>query len=155
MSPDKMLDYNVWANKLVCSNIETFSNDLFDKSVGGSFGSLKATIVHLFESDWLWLNRWKGIPLADVPKWDYDDAASINKLWYPIQDEMLAVAKEIKPEQAIHFITRKGASHTLSFEDIVMHVTNHGSYHRGQLTHIVRELGQKPVSTDYFIFCVK
>jgi uncharacterized damage-inducible protein DinB len=155
MSPLKLLQYNDWANKLICSNIETYPKELFDKSVGGSFGSLKATLIHLLESDWLWLNRWKGIPLADVPSWNYEDAASINKIWAPIQKEMLTVAGDLESTKEIKFITRKGAHLSMSFEDIAMHVTNHGTYHRGQLTHIIRELGQAPVSTDYFIFCLK
>jgi uncharacterized damage-inducible protein DinB len=155
MSPLKLIEYNTWANRLILTNIETMPQDLFDKSVGGSFGSLKATIVHLLESDYLWLERFKGIPLADIPSWDTISAPAIGKTWNPIQDDMFSVAKKMSPTQNIHFITRKGIPFNLPFEDIVAHLSHHGSYHRGQLTHIIRELGQKPVATDYFIFCTK
>jgi len=155
MSPLNLLEYNTWANRLIMSNIETMPEDLFDKSVGGSFGSLKATILHLFESDYLWTQRWKGIPLANIPSWDANTPTSINKLWLPIQDEMTTLAKNIPPQQNIHFITRKGAHFNLPFEVIVTHLSHHGSYHRGQITHIIRELGQKPVATDYFIFSTR
>jgi len=157
MSPLKLLQYNTWANRLIGSTIESFPHELFERSVGGSFGSLKATIIHLLESDYLWMQRWKGIPLADVPTWDVTTFAAINRIWTDIQNEMLEVAEKLSqtPTKNIDFITRKGIPYTLPFEDIVVHLTHHGSYHRGQLTHIIRELGQNPVSTDYFIFCTK
>jgi len=155
MSPLKLIQYNIWANRLISTVIESLSNDLFEKSVGGSFGSLKATIIHLLESDYLWLQRFKGIPLADIPSWDTSTASSINKTWYSIQDEMISVGGKISATQNIHFITRKGTPFDLTFEEIVAHLSHHGSYHRGQLTHIIRELGQKPVATDFFIFATQ
>src|ERR1041385_6281116 len=138
MSPLKLIQYNTWANRLIMSSIETMPQDLFDKSVGGSFGSLKATIIHLLESDFLWLERFKGIPLADIPSWNTSNIADINKTWNPLQEEMLSAAGKISPEQNIHFITRKGIPFDLPFEEIVAHLSHHGSYHRGQLTHIIR-----------------
>lgn len=152
MSPIKLLRYNNWANRLISTTIEPFSTDLFERSVGGSFGSLKATILHLLESDYLWLQRWKGTPLAEIPSWDTSSASAIRKLWNPIQDESLSLAEKLSPTQNIHFITRRGVPYNLPFEEIVTHLSHHGSYHRGQITHIIRELGQKPVATDYFIF---
>ncbi|MEI9918576.1 MAG: DinB family protein [Bacteroidota bacterium] len=155
MSPLKLLQYNTWANRLISTTIEPTSNNLFEKSVGGSFGSLKATIVHLLESDYLWLQRFNGIPIADLPSWNTSTASAINKIWNPLQDEMIALAEKITPTQNIHFITRKGIPFNLPFEEIVTHLSHHGSYHRGQLTNIIRELGLKPVATDYFIFATK
>lgn len=154
MSPLKLLQYNTWANRQISAIIETFTSELYDRSIGGSFGSLKATIIHLVQSDYLWLERFKGVPLADVPAWNADTPAEINKLWASFQDEMIEVGTElsITPKQPVHFITRAGKPFTLPFEEIVTHISHHGSYHRGQLTHIIRELGQKPTATDYFLF---
>jgi uncharacterized damage-inducible protein DinB len=157
MSPLKLIQYNTWANRLINATIEPLSNDLFERSVGGSFGSLKATIIHLLESDYLWLERWKGIPLADIPAWDTSTAAVIQKTWNQIQDDMLSVGEKLSatPNQNIHFITRRGIPYNLPFEEIATHLSHHGSYHRGQLTHIIRELGHTPVATDYFLFVTK
>lgn len=155
MSPLKLLQYNSWANRQITTVIASLSNDLFEKNIGGSFGSLKATTIHLLESDYLWLQRFKGIPLADISSWDNTFAANIITTWNPFQDEMISLAEKISPTQNIHFVTRKGIPFDLPFEEIVTHISHHGSYHRGQLTHIIRELGEKPVATDYFIFATK
>lgn len=155
MSSSKLIEYNTWANQLIITQLTTFPPDIFDKLVGGSFGSIKAIMVHLLESDYLWLNRWKGIPLAEIPAWQFTDVASLEKVWTPMQNEMLDLAGKIQPGEIIKFITRKGAPYDLAFSDIVAHVSHHGSYHRGQITNMIRDLGQKPVSTDYFLFCTK
>jgi uncharacterized damage-inducible protein DinB len=157
MSSSKLLRFNTWANRLIAEQIQSFPNELFTKPAGGSFGSLKAVMVHLLESDYLWLNRWKGIPLAEIPVWKLDTAGDIIKIWTPLQDEMVRVAEslESEPGTPIKFITRKGTPYTMPFEELAIHVANHGTYHRGQLTHMMRDLGQSPVSTDYFIFCNK
>lgn len=151
----KLVEYNIWANRLIGKQIESLSPELFDKQLGGSFGSIKATVTHLLESDWLWVNRFKGIPLATVPTWQLDSAADIYREWKIVQEDMLSATQALAVDKThkIAFITRKGIPYELPFEDLIMHITNHGSYHRGQLTHMVRVVGGQPVGTDYFIFC--
>jgi uncharacterized damage-inducible protein DinB len=151
----KLVEYNIWANRLIGKQIESLSPELFDKQLGGSFGSIKATVTHLLESDWLWVNRFKGIPLATVPTWQLDSAADIYREWKIVQEDMLSATQALAVDktQKIAFITRKGIPYELPFEDLIMHITNHGSYHRGQLTHMIRVVGGQPVGTDYFIFC--
>jgi len=157
MNALKLMEYNIWAHRLILTQLESLPATLLDKPLGGSFGSIKATLVHLLLSDWLWLNRWKGIPLADIPEWPLNNLNEIKHRWGSIQDEMLAIAHTLAndPEKNIEFITRKGAHHTLPWADIVVHVVNHGTYHRGQITHMLRTAGEQPVGTDYFLFCVQ
>jgi uncharacterized damage-inducible protein DinB len=153
----KLIEYNIWANRLVGKQIESLPPELFGKQIGGSFGSIKATVTHVLESDWLWLNRFKGIPLAKVPSWQIDNASNLYREWKIIQEDMLAVGRvlAVNKNQKIAFVTRKGLHYELPFEDIIMHVANHGTYHRGQLTDMIRLVGGQPVSTDYFIFCTQ
>lgn len=156
MSLSKLLRFNAWANRTVAEQIQNCPQELFDKQIGGSFGSLKSLLIHVLEADYLWLNRWKGIPRAEIPAWKTDTAADVIKLWLPMHEEMAQLAEKFEntPQAPIHFITKKGAPYTLPFDDIAIHVTNHATYHRGQLTHMMRELGLNAVSTDYFLYCV-
>ncbi len=153
----KLVEYNNWANRLIGKQIEALTPELFEKQVGGSFGSIRATVTHLLESDWLWVQRFKGIPLAQVPAWQHQDAADVYKEWKEIQEDMFHVARTLTghPDKKIEFITRKGVHYALPFDDLVIHITNHGTYHRGQLTHMLRVMGEQPVGTDYFIFCTQ
>ena len=153
----KLIEYNNWANQLIGKQIEQLTHEQFAKQFGGSFGSIKATVVHVLESDWLWLNRFKGIPLAAVLAWQMETASEVFSVWRAIQDDMLLIAPTLVEEQnkKIRFRTRKGIDYTLPAEDLIIHIANHGSYHRGQLTDMIRLAGGQPVSTDYFLFCTR
>lgn len=152
----KLIEYNTWANTKIAEQIKLFSDEQFTKESGGSFPSIRLTLLHLLSSDWTWMHRLKGIPLIDVPgDWITNTAVEVCNYWLPVQYEMIALVNEIAatPDKEISFITRKGAAYTLPFSDIIIHITNHGTYHRGQVVNMIRMLGETPVNTDYFIFC--
>ncbi len=152
----KLIEYNIWANRRILEQIQIFSQEAFTKEIGGSFPSIHLTLLHLLESDWIWFNRWKGLPYLLPPTdWNTSTAKSIAQLWLPIQEESrLLMAESLKNENAdIHFTTKRGASFTMKVADVAIHITNHGTYHRGQIVNMIRILGETPVNTDYFIYC--
>src|SRR5919199_2502009 len=152
----KLIRYNIWANRRLTEQTKCLSNELFTKELGGSFPSIQLTLRHLVESDWIWMHRWKGISFVDVPStWSIHDAPSLLSTWYPIQNQIEEIVshRTAQPNDEVVFTTRKGDSFSLPFVDTVMHSTNHGTYHRGQVVNMLRMLGEKPVNTDYFVFC--
>lgn len=152
----KLIDYNIWAHRRILEQVQTFPQETFTKEVGGSFPSIHLTLRHLLESDWIWFNRWKGLPYLLLPSdWDTNTAESIAQRWLPIQEESrLLMAERLKDENAdIHFTTKRGAAYRMKVTDVAIHITNHGTYHRGQIVNMIRILGEQPVNTDYFIYC--
>jgi uncharacterized damage-inducible protein DinB len=68
---------------------------------------------------------------------------------------MLSVGKqflEADAQRPVNFITAKGLNVTQPFWQTLYQVVNHGTYHRGQVTNMVRILGRQPVTTDIFLF---
>lgn len=155
MNVTDLIAYHRWANVLTCSAIKLIPDEILMKDFGGSFGSIQSTMVHLLEADWIWLNRWKGVPLADFPSWDLQRPEAVIREWLEISDAMVEVARsfETDPERDVNFIMRSGKSLSLPFQALAVHVMNHGSYHRGQIANMMRGAGYQPPSTDYFIFC--
>jgi len=152
----KLITYNTWANQKIAGQIQLYSHDQLTKETGGSFPSIRLTLLHLIESDWIWMHRFKGMPLVAIPTdWPTNDVPAMVAIWMSIQQEMEAVVANLVPtrDATIAFTTKKGVSYSMPFLDIVIHVTNHGTYHRGQMVNMIRMLGEQPVNTDYFIFC--
>jgi uncharacterized damage-inducible protein DinB len=52
----------------------------------------------------------------------------------------------------VHYRNSAGKEFETAIEDILVHVTMHGSYHRGQVTLLVRDAGAEPQPTDYIAF---
>jgi len=154
----KLIQYNTWANKRLIAQVDGLSQEQFEQEIGGSFPSLQKTIVHLLHSDWIWMHRFKGIPLVSVPNdWKMNTTSDIKSLWLPIQSNMEETIKNLAGEEnrMLKFITKRGDHYEMTFVDAVVHIANHGTYHRGQIANMLRILGEAPEHTDYFIFCTE
>lgn len=55
-------------------------------------------------------------------------------------------------QHMIHYVNSAGQEFDGLVEDILLHVAMHGSYHRGQVTLLVRDAGAQPAPTDYIGF---
>jgi uncharacterized damage-inducible protein DinB len=54
--------------------------------------------------------------------------------------------------RSVHYRNSAGEEFDSAIEDILLHVAMHGSYHRGQVTLLVRDAGAEPQPTDYIAF---
>ena len=112
------------------------------------------TYSHILGSEHVWLSRINGMPpqLAVWPNLTLDDcarvsaenAAELRKLASSLTADALA--------RAITYRNSAGDQFTSSLEDILTHVTMHGSYHRGQVASLIRAAGDTPAPTDYIFF---
>jgi len=155
-NPGFLIEYHLWAHKRVFRQLADLSAEDWSKDTGGSFSSLKALYQHLLEADYRWLQRWKGVPFADIPPhFVVEGCESLETLWLPQLDEMLVVAGRFiatDAGQLVKFVTGKGLHVTQPWWQTLYQVVNHGTYHRGQVTNALRMLNKQPVGTDIFLF---
>ena len=52
----------------------------------------------------------------------------------------------------VSYRTMAGTPYVTPLWQIVLHVVNHGSHHRGQITNMLRQLGIKPANLDLIGF---
>ena len=55
-------------------------------------------------------------------------------------------------QRVVHYRNSAGLDFASGIEEILLHVAMHGSYHRGQVTLLVRGAGAEPAPTDYIAF---
>ena len=154
-----LVDYHIWAHNRILHQLQTITAEEWNKDLGGSFPTMRELSKHLITADYRWLQRWKGVPFADIPgNFVFDSYTQVNATWQPVFNEMLAVAKtrfEEGAEKPVNFITSSGKEFTMPFWQTVYQVVNHGTYHRGQITNMLRLLHKDPVATDIFLFFVE
>jgi uncharacterized damage-inducible protein DinB len=113
------IEYHLWAHKKVLDVLSGLPAGDWDKNTGGSFPTLKALYQHMLEADYRWLQRWKGVPIAEIPKnFVVDGYSALDTLFRPQLDEMLGVAKTFLANnhgQHVNFITAKGLNVTQPF----------------------------------------
>lgn len=159
MKPAEMRDlfaFNAWANKRILDVAEALSAEQFTKPLRSSFSSVRDTLVHVWAVEWVWLERLHGRSPAGFPDAkDFADLASLRPRWAEVERNWLEYVSRLDQAELDEEVEYK----TLSFGpsrdprwQMMQHVVNHSSYHRGQVTTLLRQLGAKGVGTDLITF---
>jgi uncharacterized damage-inducible protein DinB len=148
-----LLEYHRWATEKVLQNVAALSAEKYTKDTGSSFASIRDTLVHAYAADRTWLGRIQA-QSPDLPNaQDYPTVASLREVWLEVLSTWPSVVQTLNnPEQIIFYTALNGAAYTNKLSDIIRHVVNHGAYHRGQVTTMLRQLGEKAVTTDLIAY---
>ena len=145
--------YTRWATAMTLDSVSPLSPEEFRRPIGGSFGSVQATLAHLYGADWVWLERCHGRSPKALPK--AEELASFDLLktrWNDVQEGQRAFVASLTPdrmEEPLTYVNFVGQTWTYPLGEALLHVANHGTYHRGQVATMLRQLGKSAVSTDY------
>jgi uncharacterized damage-inducible protein DinB len=153
----RLLDYTVWANHRSMRAAATLSLADFKRDLGSSYGGVRGTLTHILASEWIWLERWKGVSPAAPPfdEGEFKDIVVLRERWKAIEDHRASWLDSQKAEagrQSIKYRNLAGQSFEAPLWQLVQHVANHSTYHRGQVTSLLRQLGAKPLATDMVVW---
>ena len=147
-----LLAYTIWADRQVLESLAGLPEEELARDTGTSFGSILGTMSHLLGAEQVWLARFVGAPLEHLPSAaDYSDlptlAGGFTEFW-PQLEVFLASLAEEQVATDFAWVNYKGESHSAPFRQVVLHFVNHSTYHRGQVTALMRQAGYAPPSTD-------
>jgi len=143
-----LIAFHYWARNRMLDAVALLSPEQYTKEVGGSFGSVRNTVVHTFSAECVWLCRWKGEPPMGmlVPE-SYADVGSVRRAWTDHEEKLrtyFASLDEQGIQKVLPYKTLAGLDSASPLWQMLQHVVNHGSYHRGQVTTLLRQLGAAP-----------
>jgi uncharacterized damage-inducible protein DinB len=143
-----LLDYHYWARDRMFEALDAVSADQLNRDLGGSFRSLHDTVAHLYAADHAWYARWQGAsPAALLTGAAFPDLAAIRRAWSEHEPEMRAFLERLGEDgvnRVFEFKMLSGQPAASPFSPMLQHLVNHGSYHRGQVTMMLRQLGAPP-----------
>jgi uncharacterized damage-inducible protein DinB len=147
------LTYNLWANERIGHLLMAQNDSVLNREQKSSFTTISKTVFHIWDAELVWFTRLKGSSLTDWPSKNFSGSkADILHGFIKNSTELLNFVKE-KGEsflsQTIAYKSMKGDSYESSVEEILFHLVNHGTYHRGQITTLLHGAGAKQMaSTD-------
>ena len=121
---------------------EGLSEEQLFRPLGASFGSLFDTLKHILGAEWVWMERFDGRPVRSVP-W-YEDIralASLRVRWSQVETDLRRCIGQLTPEtlaRPLTYVNLKGKTWTYPLWQPMLHLANHGTYHRGQVTMALR-----------------
>lgn len=159
MTPEEirlLYDYNAWANHRVLDASAALAPEQFTRNLGSSFASVRDTLAHIYGAEWIWLERFQGRSPSSLPDTgQFAELASLRGRWAEHEVNLLRFVAGLTQEDLNHVLEYK----TLKFGvyrnplwQSMQHLANHGTYHRGQVTTMLRQLGAQPMLTDLMHF---
>ena len=151
-----LYDFNAWANRRTIEACASLTSEQFTRDLASSFRSVRDTVAHIFGAEWLWLERWHGRMPSALPS--ADDFPTIGMLRRQLEemDRRLVdyvgslTADDLR--RVVQYKTTSGAAQAQPVWQMLQHLANHGTYHRGQVATMLRQLGSKATSTDLIGF---
>ena len=146
--------YNHWANQRITEAILKLDENLQQQIVASSFPNLYATVLHMWDAENIWWQRMKLHEKIMAPSTNFNPTMQEavngllqqNKLW----EEWVNNASLPALEHVFAYQNNKKEQFKQPVYQMIHHVFNHGTYHRGQLVTMMRALGvDKIPSTDF------
>jgi len=167
--------YNRWANLRMFSVLEKLNQGQFAASIQSSFPSIRESVFHILAAEWIWLKRWTGAsPVAIEPvkgasfeTWKKLRAAGVPP---PLQlstvaelrafcdslenerQQFIAGLSEKELQAPVNYSDMSGKPFSMPLAELLQHVVNHGTYHRGQVTTLLRQAGAETIPLDMLYF---
>ncbi|HWI91916.1 MAG TPA: DinB family protein [Flavisolibacter sp.] len=149
--------YNIWANQALLDTIIRLSEEEQKQELPSSFKSLYATVLHMLDAENIWWQRMKLQERITRPSenftGDMKEAANSllnqNRQW----NEWINSANEHQLNHVFHYQNTKKEQFKQPIYQMLLHMLNHGTYHRGQLVNMLRQLGvEKVPATDFIVW---
>jgi uncharacterized damage-inducible protein DinB len=147
--------YNYWANQILTDAILDMDEHAHQQIVKSSFPSLYATVLHLWGAESAWWQRMEGHAQLLMPSKESNPTLreAVNGLLNQ-SNEWSSWMNRVTEEQLqkeFSYKNLKGEAFTSRVWQVVHHLFNHGTYHRGQLVTMMRELGATEIPATDFI----
>ena len=149
------LDYTAWASQKLLDTAAALSEEELNRDFGTADRTLLGTLVHIFAADRVWLYRVAGganpgfITAADR------SFAVLQADWPAVLERWRVWAAELSEDAAqsmIDYRNLKGVPFRQSVWQIVLHVVNHATHHRGQAAGFLRAMGKAPPELDLIVY---
>jgi len=150
------IDYTRWASARLVEAAGSLSADDLTRDFGTADKSVLGTLVHVFAADRIWMARIRGDVPARFIQPELDMHLSVLQSdWPPLLDQWTAWVSGLSDESIaakVAYKDIKGNEYETPAWQIVLHVVNHGTHHRGQVSGFLRAMGHKPPVLDLIAY---
>ncbi len=152
--------YNVWANQRLTGCIQNLSDEQLHREINSSFKSIFATLIHLWDVESVW---WQRLKLQEQVEWPglkfkgsvlelINNLVLQSKQW----KEWVDLATEAALEHEFIYKNSKKDQFKQPVYEVLQHLFNHQTFHRGQLSTMLRQVGVETLpNTDLISFIRK
>jgi uncharacterized damage-inducible protein DinB len=151
-----LYDYNKWANGLMLAAASKLTTEQFIVDLKSSHRSVRDTLAHVLAAEWIWLERWNGTsPKALLDPAQFPTIGALEARWAEVESGQAMFIEGLTDaslDSLISYENTRGEQWTYPLGPMMQHVVNHSSYHRGQVTTMLRQIGAEVSPVDLLVF---
>ena len=146
--------------------VSALSAEQFTRDLGGSFRSVRDTLLHIIGGEWSWLAYWKEPSPSSAFLTDlrtrrdalfnpdaFPNVAAVQLEWAEVEEEQAEFVNRMTNESLETMLPFRKTQVRLAH--LMQHLANHSTYHRGQIALMMRQLDAEPLATDFHVFLVE
>lgn len=158
--PEQMYNYNAWANQTILNRIKELPSSVLSQEVNSSFPTIAHALSHIYAVDKMWYLVLTGTGMPEALQacmpLNGDIHGSIDEYMQMFADLSAQYSEWLQGqtnlEQTVLLDNPFAGVHETSLSEMVFHLVNHGTYHRGNVSTMLRQLGHASVMNDYSLF---
>lgn len=151
-----LYNYNNWANERVLKACEDLTPEQWDKAQGYSWGSVHGMVVHIMAAEIAWFSRWKGVsPKSLVKAEEFPTLADVRHKWGPQREAMRWYLDDLTQDQLnsnLTYTKTNGEPEAQPLAQLMLHLFNHGTHHRGELSAMLALMNIPHEEEDLLIY---
>lgn len=150
------LQFSAWASKRMLDAAAQLSPQEVTRDLKTSHASVLNTLAHIYQADRIWFSRLEGVPrMTLTDPGEEHTLAVLQRDWPPLHARFVAWASSLEDadmDRVVVYKNTKGQAFEQRVSQAILHLVNHASYHRGQVTTLLRQLGRVPPGTDLIAY---
>jgi uncharacterized damage-inducible protein DinB len=152
--------YNLWAHQKLLELILALPEEKQKQELPSSFKSIESTVLHMWDAESIWWQRMKMLERVQVPgesyKGNMQEACSGLLAQSALWKHWVESATDMALDHVFQYYSTKRELFKQPTWQMILHVFNHGTYHRGQLVNMLRQSGvEKIPQTDFIVWSRK
>ena len=153
---NKYAHYNLWANRKLTELLVTIDDERLNQLIISSFKSIRETVYHIWDAETIWLERLSNNEISSWPPSKIYNLETPLNILINSSENLLKLIENASPnflEIQTSYKDSKGNQYSTNNEEILHHVFNHSTLHRGQIITMLRQIGITQIpSTDFITY---
>lgn len=154
---EELFRYNDWANGRVFQLCRELPNAQMDEKREMGFGSLRNTLFHILTAEQIWLERWQVVPWRPFPTdsqgMGVDEIEAQLKQIAQARQQLISAERADKLKRVVNYQDSRQVEYSEPLDVLLLHVANHGVYHRAQALNYLKGFGRTlPVGIDFILY---
>jgi uncharacterized damage-inducible protein DinB len=152
--------YHFWANKQLLDVVLKLTATQQQQPIESSFGSIYSTLLHILDAESIWWQRLKLtehiIKPSDTKTFTTDELVAEILVHSQQWQNWVSKASDVQLQHVFAYQNNKKEQFKQPIYQMLLHLFNHGTFHRGQLVTMFRQLKiTKIPSTDFVTWARK